>query len=89
MAAPRTASYAQTAPRVVAPGDIQTEPAAGPDPADHDAAVVESGSFARAVCTTCDWRGPARRARAFATTDIEEHRLLGGAPAAVDLRDRR
>jgi hypothetical protein len=88
MAAPRIASYAQTAQRVVAPGDPSIDAPTGPDPAEHDATVVERGSFARAVCTTCDWHGPARRARAYATADIEEHRLLGATPLTVDLRDR-
>ena len=55
---------------------------------EHDAAVVEQRSFARAVCATCGWRGPGRRARAFAVADIEEHRLLGSAAVTIDLRER-
>jgi hypothetical protein len=84
MAAPRPSSYADRSPELAAPA-----PAVGPEPGPgHVAEVIESGSFARAVCTTCDWRGPARRARAFAVTDIEEHLLLGGTPVTVDVRDR-
>jgi hypothetical protein len=80
MPAPRPSSYADRSPDVAAP--------AVPAP-EHRAEVIETGSFARAVCTTCDWRGPGRRARAFALTDIEEHLLLGGgAPETVDLRDQ-
>jgi hypothetical protein len=85
MAAPRPSSYADRSPELAAPAT--PEPVPMPEP-EHRAEVVESGSFARAVCTTCDWRGPGRRARAFAVTDIEEHLLLGGAPVTVDLRDR-
>jgi hypothetical protein len=84
MAAPRPSSYADRSPELAAPAT----PVPVPVPV-HRAEVVETGSFARAACTTCDWRGPARRARAFAVTDIEEHLLLGGAPVTVDLRDRR
>jgi hypothetical protein len=78
MVAPRPSSYADRSPELAAPAEPAPE---------HRAEVVETGSFARAVCTTCDWHGPGRRARAFAVTDIEEHLLLGGAPSTVDLRD--
>jgi hypothetical protein len=70
--------YVATAPHA----DQPSVPAA-----EHEATIVEKGSFARAVCATCDWRGPARRARAFAAGDIEEHRLLAGQPDTIDLRD--
>jgi hypothetical protein len=93
MAAPRPSSYADRSPELAAPAAPAPAPAPVPVPVPvpvplHRAEVVESGSFARAVCTTCDWRGPGRRARAFAVTDVEEHLLLGGAPVTVDLRDR-
>ncbi len=60
--------------------EVQTEPepdaGSEPDPVPetrHTGTIVESGSFARAVCATCGWSGPARRARAFATTDLDGH----------------
>ncbi len=68
--------------------DDAPAPPAHPEPPEHDVAVVEQRSFARAVCATCGWRGPGRRARAFAVADIEEHRLLGSAAVTIDLRDR-
>jgi hypothetical protein len=43
----------------------------------HRPEAVESGSFTRARCTTCGWTGPARRARAVALADVEQHQLLG------------
>lgn len=47
------------------------------DPAEHRPDVVESGSFTRAHCPVCGWSGPARRARAVALADVEQHQLLG------------
>jgi hypothetical protein len=47
------------------------------EPAPHRPEVVESGSFTRARCPTCGWSGPARRARAVALGDLEQHQLLG------------
>jgi hypothetical protein len=45
-----------------------------PDPVpDHDLVIIESGSFARATCSSCGWSGPGRRARAVAVTDGEAH----------------
>jgi hypothetical protein len=42
----------------------------------HQPEVVESGSFTRAHCPVCGWYGPARRARAVALGDVEQHQLL-------------
>jgi hypothetical protein len=42
-------------------------------PTDHAAIVIESGSFARAECPDCGWTGPARRSRAVAVADVEQH----------------
>ncbi len=55
-------------------------------PVVHETAVIETGAFTRASCRTCGWVGPARRARAFAAVDVEEHQFLAGAP--IDLRER-
>ncbi len=57
----------------------------------HETSIAERGSFARASCATCGWSGPARRARAYAAVDIEEHRLLTEQAVAVrepELSDR-
>ncbi|MFJ5801139.1 hypothetical protein [Streptomyces decoyicus] len=52
-----------------------------PDRVLHATSTVESGSFCTARCT-CDWRGPARRARSQARTDAERH--LADAEAGPD-----
>jgi hypothetical protein len=71
--APPAAPAAPAAPEALAP---PVAPAA-PDAIDlrsleHPLEVVETGSFARAVCQ-CGWVGPARRSRAVATEDGERH----------------
>jgi hypothetical protein len=79
MTAPRPTGYDASPdlslqPEVVLPQVAQPE--VEPPAAAHAVAVVEERSFARAVCRTCGWRGPGRRARAVAVSDIEEHHLL-------------
>ena len=38
--------------------------------------VIEDGSFARACCHECGWRGPGRRARSNARSDADVHPLV-------------
>jgi hypothetical protein len=56
---------------------VETGAAVAPEPplelAEHPLEIVESGSFARAVCRGCSWSGPARRSRAVAAADAEKH----------------
>jgi hypothetical protein len=80
--APRVDQQASESSAVLDAGGVEDPPQTA-----HRVSIVEKGSFARAVCDTCDWQGPARRARGFAAGDIEEHRLLAGRPVTVDLRD--
>jgi hypothetical protein len=57
-------------------------PVVTPDPplvlVEHRLEIVESGSFARAVCSGCSWTGPARRSRAVAAADAEQHPAPSG-----------
>jgi hypothetical protein len=46
-------------------------------PASETTIVTERGSFVRAHCPACGWSAPARRARAVADADADEHRAAG------------
>ncbi|WP_320780774.1 hypothetical protein [Streptomyces sp. CRN 30] len=50
----------------------QDESAPLQDDPEHHPTTVEQGRFCLARCT-CGWRGPARRARSRARTDVAEH----------------
>ncbi len=56
-------------------------PAATPDGFD------EQGAFAYAACSECGWRGPGRRSRDRARTDLEDH--LAASDAHVVLAEDR
>jgi hypothetical protein len=47
-------------------------------PIRHEPEVIERGSFARAQCRGCGWAAPARRARALAVHDADQHRAAPG-----------
>lgn len=44
-----------------------------PQVIEHTVAMVETGAFARAVCSGCGWSGPARRSRSSAALDADRH----------------
>lgn len=41
---------------------------------EDEASIQDVGSFAFGYCTSCDWRGRARRSRDKARSDAREHR---------------
>jgi hypothetical protein len=72
MAAPRPPLYVE--PDLVVQHDpAPAQPAPDIEVVTHELEVVETGAFARAVCRGCAWQGPARRSRAVATADAQQH----------------
>jgi len=51
--------------------DLRDAPQVDPDA--HRVEVVDVAAFARAVCLSCRWTGPARRSRAVAAQDAQGH----------------
>ena len=64
------------------PGNGQREVVEVPEP--RSQGVDEHGAFAFASCSVCGWRGPGRRSRERARTDLERHLAAeDGHPAEV------
>jgi hypothetical protein len=88
MAAPRPPLYAEPDLVVLAHPEVepgpqelvqapepvqQPVPQPDPEPAAHQLDIVESGAFAHVRCRDCGWQGPARRSRAVAAADGQQH----------------